>query len=263
MVRKSIKNIKDQKKDKKITCLTAYTTSIAKIIDGHVDMILIGDSLGTTIYGMKNTQGVTLEMMMNHGRAVVNSTKNAFTIIDLPYNTYRNKKEALLNAKKLLKFTKCQSVKLEINNKNIEIVRHLVKNKIDVISHIGVTPQKFKNFNKIRSVGNSALDINRIFNLALKLEEAGSSMLFLECMKETLAKKISNVLKIPTIGIGASLDCDGQVLVINDILNMENLKKKPKFIKSYIKLNSIIDKAVEGFCKEVVNKKFPKKENTY
>ena len=263
MPRKNINFIQSQKKIKKITCLTAYTTSIAKIIDKHVDMILIGDSLGTAIYGMKNTQGVTLQMMMNHGRAVFNSSKNAFTIIDMPYNTYRNKKEALINAKSLLKFTKCQSVKLEIDITNTDIVEHLVKNKINVVSHIGITPQKLKNFKKIRSFGKNKIEINRILKLALKLEGLGSTIIFLECVKETLAKKISHSLKIPTIGIGASIDCDGQVLVTNDILNIESVEKKPRFIKSYLKLDKIIDKVIINFCKDVVSKKFPKKKNTY
>ena len=125
MKRKSIYFLQKLKNKKKIICLTAYTKSIAQIIDNHVDMILIGDSLGTVIYGMKNTQGVTLDMMMNHGKTVFNSSSKAFTIIDMPFNSYNNKKEALTNAKKLLKFSKCQSVKLETNLKTLDIVNHL------------------------------------------------------------------------------------------------------------------------------------------
>ena len=263
MNRLNLKTITNQKNLRKITCLTAYTSSIAKIIDKHVDIILVGDSVGTVIYGMENTQDVTLDMMMAHGKAVVKSSKRAFTVIDMPYHTYRNNNEALTNAKKLIHFTNCQSIKLEANNNNIKIISHLVKNKIKVVSHIGVTPQDYKNFNKIRSVGNTIQEKEKILNLAIDLEKAGSSMIVLECMKENLAKEISKKLKIPTIGIGASLECDGQVLVINDILETQSLVAKPKFIKSYVKLNDIIEKAVKKYCLEVVSKKFPKKNNTY
>ena len=129
MKRKSIKSIQALKKLKKITCLTAYTSSIAKIIDNYVDVILIGDSVGTAIYGMSNTQGVSLSMMIRHGKTVLNSSKKAFTIIDMPHNTYRNKKEALFNAQKIIAETRCQSVKLETDHKNIEIINYLTKNK--------------------------------------------------------------------------------------------------------------------------------------
>ena len=263
MNRLNLKTITNKKNLKKITCLTAYTSSIAKIIDRHVDIILIGDSVGTVIYGMENTQGVTLDMMMAHGKAVVKSSKRAFTMIDMPYHTYRTNKEALINARKLLKFTNCQSVKLEADNKNINIIKHLVKNKVKVISHIGVTPQNYKNFNKIRSVGSALGEKEKIFKLAIDLEKAGSSIIVLECIRESLAKEISKKLKIPTIGIGASLECDGQVLVTNDILETKSLIKKPRFVKSYVKLNAVIEKAVKKYCLEVVNKKFPKKHNTY
>ena len=263
MKRNTIKLLQNYKFKKKIICLTAYSSPIAKIIDKYVDIILIGDSLGSVVYGMKNTQGVTLDIMINHGKAVVNSSKKALTIIDMPYQTYKNKKEALVNAKKIIKYTKCQSVKLETNYNDLETVKFLTENNINVISHIGVTPQKFKNFSKIRSVGKTINEQNKIFNLAIQLEKAGSKMIVLECIKEVLAKKISKHLKIPTIGIGASKDCDGQVLVIDDILNLANSEKKPKFVKSYTNLNIIIEKAVKKYSSEVINKKFPNSKNTY
>jgi 3-methyl-2-oxobutanoate hydroxymethyltransferase len=261
--RKSIKSLQNCKNKKKIICLTAYTSSIASILDQYVDIILIGDSLGTALYGMNNTQSVTLDMMLNHGKAVSRSSKNAFTIIDMPYNSYRNKKEALINAKKLIDYTNCQSVKLEADNKTIEIVKHLKKNKIKVVSHIGVTPQNFKDFKKIRSVGNNNKEKEDMIDLAIKLENAGSSFIVLECIKESLAEEITNKLKIPTIGIGASPKCDGQILVINDILNMNGVEKHPRFVKTYTNLNKIIQKAVKQFSYEVVNNKFPKVKNTY
>jgi len=263
MTKKTIKAIQQQKGQRKITCLTAYTASIAKIIDNYVDIILIGDSLGSTIYGMKNTQKVTLEMMKAHGRAVSQCCKKAFTIIDMPFNTYNNNKEALANVKKIINYTKCQSVKIETDESNIEIVNHLTKNKIKVVSHIGVTPQKYKNFNKIRTVGKMPNEKEKILNLALNLEKAGSCLIVLECMKESLAKNISKKLKIPTIGIGASKDCDGQVLVIDDILGISSSETKPKFVKSYANFEFIINKSVKKYCLDVINKKFPNKKNVY
>ena len=263
MKRLNIKDINNFKNIKKITCLTAYTTSIAKIIDNHVDMILVGDSLGPVIYGMKNTQKVTLEMMMAHGKAVCLSTKKAFTIIDMPFGTYNNKKDALINSRKLLKFTKCQSIKLETDNKNIDIVKHLIKNKISVVAHIGVNPQKFKNFSKIKVVGKNIKEQESLKKLATQLENAGIKIIVLECIKEKLSEKITNKLKIPTIGIGASIKCDGQVLVINDILDTENNKEMPRFVKKYASLHYNIEKAVKNYTREVVNKKFPKPKNTY
>ena len=259
MARTSLKKITNYKNKKKIVCLTAYTSSIAKIIDKYVDVILIGDSLGTAIYGMKNTQSVTIDMMKNHGLAVSSSSKNAYTIIDMPYQSYRNKKEALINAKKLLSFSKCQSVKLETDNSNIEIVKYLVKNGINVVTHIGVTPQKFKDFKKIRSVGKTSIEKDRILNLAISLENAGSCLIVLECINENLAKNISLKLQIPTIGIGASPHCDGQILVINDILNTDDTFKKPQFVKTYANFSYYLNKAVKRYDTEVKNRKFPKK----
>ena len=263
MKRKSLFYLQKKKNYQKLTCLTAYTKSIAKIIDNHVDLILIGDSLGTTIYGMKNTQGVTMDMMMHHGKTVFDSSKKAFTVIDMPFNSYRNKREALANAKKLLRYTKCQSIKIETDLKNLDIVKHLKKNGITVISHIGVTPQKYKDFKKIRSIGRNKKENEMLLNLAVELENAGSSMIVLECIKENVAKEITKRLNIPTIGIGASLECDGQILVTNDILNTDNTEIPPRFVESYINISKVIEKAVKNFTNEVINKKFPKNKNTY
>ncbi len=263
MTKKTIKAIQRQKGRKKITCLTAYTSSVAKIIDNYVDIVLVGDSLGSTIYGMKNTQKVSLEMMKEHGRAVSQYCKKSYTIIDMPFNTYNNNKEALTNAKNIINYTKCQSVKIESDENNIGIVKYLTKNKIKVVSHIGVTPQKYKNFNKIRTVGKLPNEKEEIIKLALNLEKAGSCLIVLECMQETLAREISKKLKIPTIGIGASKDCDGQILVIDDILGISSSEKKPKFVKSYANFESEINKSVKKYCLDVIQKKFPNKKNVY
>ena len=245
-----------------ITCLTAYSKPLANILDGRVDLILIGDSLGTTLYGMKNTQNVTLEMMKNHGKAVVKNTKYSMTIVDMPYNTYRTKKEALKNAFDILNYTKADFIKIENDGKNIEIVKYLSENNIKVISHIGVTPQKFSDFSKIKSVGKNINDTNSLLKLSAQLEDAGSKLIVLECISLSLAKKITDKLSIPTIGIGSSKNCDGQVLVIDDILNIDK-NKKPKFVKKYANIEKNIQNAVNKFVKDVKNKKFPSQKHSY
>lgn len=257
------KNLLKQKKIKPITCLTAYTISIAKILDGKVDLILVGDSLGTVLYGMKNTRQTTLQMMKEHGKAVVNNVKKSATIIDMPYNSYQNKKQALKNAKEIIKYTKVDLIKLETDEKKIKIVKHLTKNKINVVSHVGVTPQKYSNFNKIKIVGKNNKESQSLITLAKNLEKAGSKFIVLECMKQSVAKKITNLLKIPTIGIGASKYCDGQVLVINDLLNLNSEQKKPKFVKKYINLEKIISTAVKKFTTDVLKRRYPSKKYSY
>tara|TARA_Y100001960_G_C14713719_1_gene848438 strand:- start:90 stop:866 length:777 start_codon:yes stop_codon:yes gene_type:complete len=258
MKRNTIKKIQNLKNKRPITCLTAYSSSIAKILDKHVDIILIGDSVGTTIYGMKNTRSVTLNMMINHGLSVTKSSKKALTVIDMPFKTYENKKQALQNAKEILKKTKCQAIKVEIDNSKIPIVSHLVKNKINVVSHIGVLPQRYNNFFKIKKIRNNNYQIKKMLNLALKLQKVGSCMILLECVHRDLSKRITDILDIPTIGIGSSSNCDGQVLVINDILNIDNKAQTPKFVKKYTNLSSIIEKAVNNFTLDVKNKRYPR-----
>ena len=246
-----------------ITCLTAYSEPIAKILDGNVDLILIGDSVGTTIYGMKNTRSINLDIMKNHGKAVVKNTKRSMTIVDMPYNTYQNKKQALKNALDLLKFTKADFIKIETDKSNIEIVDYLSKKKVKVVTHIGVNPQKFSNFNKIKSVGKNIKEIKNLVSLASKLEKAGSKLIVLECVSMTASKMITNKLTIPTIGIGSSKNCDGQVLVIDDILNFNSKKKKPKFVKSYANVDKLILSAVKQFTNEVKTKKYPSIKKSY
>ena len=263
MLKLNYKKLLIKKNKIPITCLTAYSKPLANILDGKIDLILIGDSLGTTLYGMQNTRGVTIEMMKNHGKAVVLNTKFSMTMIDMPYNTYRNKKEALKNALDILAFTKADFIKIETDHTNIEIVKHLTKSKIKVVSHIGVTPQKFSDFRKIKSVGKNMHDATNLLKLANKLQDAGSKLIVLECISLKVSRKITKNLSIPTIGIGASKYCDGQVLVIDDILNLNSTNKKPKFIKSYMNLEKNIIKAVNNFSKEVKSKKFPSKKYSY
>ena len=263
MTKKTIQTIQNQKNQKKITCLTAYTSSIARIVDNYVDITLIGDSLGSTIYGMKNTQHVTLEMMKEHGRAVAKNCKKSFTIVDMPYNTYNNNKDAFSNIKNLLNYTKCQAIKIEIDESKINLIKYLTKNKIQVVSHIGVTPQKYKSFDKIRSVGNSNKEKHNLLKLAKESETLGAKAVLLECITTDTAKLITENISIPTIGIGASKYCDGQVLVFDDLINLTTDDKKPKFVKNYFNFNKVASNVVKKYNREVKLKKFPSTKFTY
>ena len=260
-----MKNIKILNKNfyKPISCLTAYSPSIANILDGNIDLILVGDSLGSTLYGMKNTQGVTMDMMINHGAVVNKVIKKSLKVLDMPYKTYENKKDAFKNAKILLNNCKPDLLKLEINKKKLEILKHLVSKKINIISHIGVTPQNYKNFNKIKILGKTNIERNNLLKLAKESERLGAKAILLECITADTAKLITKNISIPTIGIGASKYCDGQVLVFDDLINLTKNDKKPKFVKNYFNFNKVVSYVVKKYNREVKLKKFPSTKFTY
>ena len=191
---------------KPISCLTAYSPSIANILDGKIDLILVGDSLGSTLYGMKNTQGVTMDMMKNHGAAVNKTIKKSLKVLDMPYKTYDNKIDAYKNAKILLNHCKPDLLKIEISKKKLVVLKHLVDKKVNVISHIGVTPQSYKNFNKIKVLGKTNKEKQNLLELAKKSETLGAKAVLLECVTTDTAKLITENISIPTIGIGASAE---------------------------------------------------------
>ena len=215
---------------KPISCLTAYSPSIAKILVGKIDLILVGDSIGSTLYGMDNTQGVTMDMMKNHGAAVNKTIKKSLKVLDMPYKTYDNKIDAYKNAKILLNHCKPDLLKIEISKKKLVVLKHLVDKKINVISHIGVTPQSYRNFNKIKVLGRTNKEKRDLLKLAKESEKLGAKAVLLECVTANTAKLITENISIPTIGIGASKYCDGQVLVFDDLINLSTNDKKPKFV---------------------------------
>jgi 3-methyl-2-oxobutanoate hydroxymethyltransferase len=224
-----IKKFTNKKNKSKIVCLTAYSKNIAEIIDNHVDAVLVGDSLGSVLYNYNTTRKVSLKTMLEHTKSVRMGVKKSLLIIDLPHNTYRNKSEALRNSKKAIVETKCDAVKIEGGSRIKEIVHHLVKNKIPVLGHIGITPQTVKG--KFKSKGKSEVEKKRLIQDAKALEQNGAFAVVLECIHSDVSKIITNEIKIPTIGIGASRFCDGQVLVTDDILGLTDVKIK--FIKKY------------------------------
>ena len=254
-----IKKIVSKKNRSKIVCLTAYSKNIASILDNHCDIILVGDSLGSVLYNYTTTRKVTLNAMIEHSKSVKKGIKKSLMVVDMPYKTYRNPKEALINAKKIISQTGCDAVKLEGGNKIIKTVRYLIKNKVQVMGHIGLLPQSIRG--KFIFKGKSKTERNKILNDAKALSSSGVFSIVLECVEKSLAKIITNLVKVPTIGIGASAHCDGQVLVTDDLLGLN--PNNFRFVKKYANLRKIIDKSVRLFKKEVTKKSFPKNKNTY
>ena len=253
---KKIKNIKNLKR--KIVCLTAYSKPLAKILDKYCDIILMGDSVATAFYGMKNTREIKLDTMINHAISVRKSIKKSLLVFDMPYNTYRNIKEAKRNVKKVLLKTNCDAVKLESNGKNFEILKTLTNSGIKVMGHIGYTPQFKKNFSP---QGLIHREETKLMNEAKNIEEAGAFAIVLECVNASLAKKITKNVQIPTIGIGSSKYCNGQILVLDDLIGLSGFY--PKFVKKYISLEKILNKAIKKFRNDVIKNNFPKVSNTY
>ena len=251
-----LKKILKKKNKSKIVCLTAYSKSIAKILDKFVDIVLVGDSMANVLYGHENTHKITLENIIQHTRSVKMGIRKSMLVVDMPKGSYNNIKLAKKNAKLVIRKTKCDAIKIESNGKNHKIIRELVKINIPVMGHIGYTPQFKKNF---KVEGTSRLDILKLLKEASHIEKAGAFSIVLECISTKAAKLITSEINIPTIGIGSSLNCDGQILVTDDMLGISGFY--PKFVKKYINLNRIIEKAVKKYTREVKLKKFPSTKN--
>ena len=234
--------------------MTAYSKSIAKILDKFCDIILVGDSMANVLYGHNNTHRITLNNIIQHTLSVQKGVKKSLLVVDMPKGTYSTTKKALKNASLIMKKTKCDAVKLESNKVNFKIIKILVK-KIPVMGHIGYTPQ-YKS--KFKLEGVSKKESVSLLSEAKLIEKAGAFSIILECITPKTAKLITKNLKIPTIGIGASSFCDGQILVTDDMLGLSGFY--PKFIKKYINLNRIIEKAVKKYTRDVKLKKFPSKK---
>ena len=252
------KKLIEKKNKTKIVSLTAYSKNVASILDNYCDIILVGDSLGSVLYGYKSTREVNLDMMIEHSKSVRMGIKKALMVVDMPYNTYRNSKEALKNAKKIILKTKCDAVKLEGGKKIFEIVKTLIKNKIPVMGHLGLLPQSDKKF---KFKGKKKTEKDRIIKDSQLLEKAGVFSIVLECVETSLAKIVTQNIKVPTIGIGASKYCDGQILVFDDLIGLNPMNFK--FVKKYANIRNEISKAVLKYSKEVRKSKFPNKKNSY
>jgi len=253
-----IENILKKKGVSPITCLTAYSKPVAQIIDKYCDIILVGDSLGMVLYGMKSTRSVKFQTMIEHAKVVKKSTKRSLVVFDMPYKTYTNKFIAYKNAKKAIELTNCDAVKLEGGIKIINIIKFLTKNGIPVMGHIGLLPQHHLNF---KYKGKSEFEKKKIYQDALALTQAGVFSIVMECVVESLAKKITQSISIPTIGIGSSKYCDGQILVTDDMIGLSDFH--PKFVKRYFNIKKSIENSVIKYCNDVKLKKFPSSKNVY
>ena len=256
---KKIKDIISKKNKSKIVSLTAYSKNIAQIIDKYVDMTLVGDSMASVLYNYNTTRKISLDTMIEHAISVRMGIDKSLMVFDMPYNTYKDKKIALINAKKIIKKTKSDAVKLEGGSKIKDIVKHLIKNKIPVLGHLGIMPQSVRG--KFKSKGKTEGERTKILKDAKVLEKLGVFAIVLECIEKSLAKKITNEIKVPTIGIGSSVHCDGQILVTDDLVGLTN--SKIRFVKKYINISNNIAKAVKKFKQEVKLKKYPTKKYSY
>ena len=256
---KKILSLINKKNKSKIVSLTAYSKNVAEILDKFCDLVLVGDSLGSVLYNYKSTKEVSLNTMIEHSKSVRLGVKKSLMVVDMPYNTYRNSKEALKNAKKVISKTKCDAVKLEGGKRIIDIIKFLRKNKINVMGHLGILPQSHKG--KFRYKGKTSKERENLLADALLLQKNGVFSIVLECIETSLAKEITKALKIPTIGIGSSVNCDGQVLVTDDLigLNLTSIK----FVKSFYDIRKHIDSAVRKFKDEVKKRKYPSTKFSY
>jgi len=246
-----------------LVCITAYSAPMAKLFDDYADIILVGDSLGMVIYGLPSTLQVSVEMMINHGAAVVRGSKKAFIVVDLPFGSYQSSpKDAFITAQKVISETGCNAVKVEGGRAMAETVEFLVNRGIPVLGHIGMLPQSYNQIGGYRVRGKTKEAETEIIQDASILEESGAFGVVIESVVEHVAEKITKNISIPTIGIGASVRCDGQIIVAEDILGMFS-DFQPKFVKRYANLSPLISNAVKNYADDVRSRRFPSKEHCY
>jgi len=259
--RTTIRDLARHKGGTPLACLTAYTAPMARLFDPHVDMMLVGDSVGMVVYGMDTTLGVTVDMMVAHGRAVVRSSQRAFVVVDLPFASYQESPaQAFATAARVMTETGCNAVKLEGGQDMAETVRFLVTRGIPVMAHIGLTPQSVNAMGGFRIQGRQAAEAARIREDAAAVAEAGAFAVLIEGVVEPLARQITERLTVPTIGIGASAACDGQILVCDDLLGLFG-GFRPRFVKRYADLGAAVSQSVAAYVEEVRARRFPADEH--
>lgn len=248
--------------DQPLVMLTAYTARQAQLLDTHCDMLLVGDSLGQVIYGLPSTLPVTLEMMANHGAAVVRGSYHALVVIDMPFGSYEGSpQDAFDSAVFLLKETGAAAVKLEGGEAMADTVAFLTQRGIPVMGHVGLTPQAVNTLGGYAARGRGEEEAAKIVSDAIALSDAGAFALVLEGVVEPIAAQVTKSVPCPVIGIGASADCDGQVLVTEDMLGM--FERTARFVKIYENMAETIETAVKTYASEVRDRSFPGKEQTY
>lgn len=245
-----------------IACLTSYHAHTAALIDKHCDVILVGDSLGMVMHGLETTIPVTLDMMILQGHAVMRGSKRALVVIDMPFGSYEaSKEQAFMSAARVLKETGCGAIKVEGGRRMAETIRFLVERGVPVMGHVGLTPQAINTIGSFRAQGRTEDDWKPIVEDAIAVAEAGAFAMVIEAVAEPLARKITGAVPIPTIGIGGSVACDGQILVLEDMLGLS--PRVPKFVKRYSNLGPSIEAAVKAYAEEVRQRAFPGPEHVY
>ena len=248
----------------KITCLTAYDYPTARLLDeAGVDVLLVGDSLGMVVLGYENTLPVTLEEMLHHARAVRRGTRHALLVADMPYGSYHDDPmEAMRHAVRFVKEAGAEAVKIEGGERRMDLITRLVEAEIPVMGHIGLTPQSVNVFGGFRVQGKTEEAGEQLLRDARAVEAAGAFSIVLESIPRELATKITAELRIPTIGIGAGPDCDGQILVIHDLLGL-SFGHQPKFARRYADVGEIVSRAAAEYCRDVRQGSFPSDEESY
>ncbi|HLQ19703.1 MAG TPA: 3-methyl-2-oxobutanoate hydroxymethyltransferase [Tabrizicola sp.] len=255
-------DIRARKGGTPLVVLTAYSTPVARLVDAHCDIVLVGDSVGMVIHGLPSTLGVTMEMMILHGRAVVRGAQKAMPVIDMPFGSYEEgPQQAFRNASRLMAETGAPAVKLEGGQHMAETIAFLTARGVPVMAHVGLTPQSVNTLGGYKVVGR-AEEAEKVMADAKATEAAGAFSIVLEKVPEGLAGRITQALSIPTIGIGAGVDCDGQVLVVDDMLGLFT-DFRPKFVKRYGELGRAADEAIAAYAAEVRSRAFPAAEHSF
>lgn len=262
-MKKTINDISRAKNQTPLVCLTAYTAPMTALLDPHCDLLLVGDSVAMVLYGEDNTQSASLDMMIAHGRAAAKYAKHALVVVDMPFGSYEhNTQDALMNAQRIMDETGADAVKLEGGAVMAETIHLLTQNDIPVMGHIGLLPQSVTTTDGFKVQGRDTDGAKQIIDDAKAVQKAGAFCVVIEAVPEPLAAAITGAVHIPTIGIGASAACDGQILVTDDMLGLSE-GRVPKFVNQYAVLHGQITGAVTAYKADVQNRKFPKAENTY
>jgi len=255
-------DIQARKKGEPIVALTSYHAHTAGLLDKYVDVILVGDSLGMVMHGLETTVPVTLDMMILQGRAVMRGSKKALVVVDMPFGSYEESpQQAFRNCARVLKETHCGAIKLEGGALMADTIRFLTSRGVPVMAHIGMTPQSINTLGSFRARGRDESEWDKFLDDARAVAAAGAFSVVIEAVAEPLAKRITGEVAIPTIGIGASPACDGQILVLEDMLGLS--QRVPKFVKRYGELAGRIEQSIKDYADEVRARKFPGPEHTY
>lgn len=261
-MKKTISNLQAKKGVEKIASITAYDALFAEIFDEVIDMILIGDSLNMSFGGREDTLSIGIDEMIYHTKAVCQGAKKSFIISDLPFGSYRYPKIALKNAVRIYQETRADAIKLEGGIEKAKLIQHIVSEGIAVVAHIGLMPQFGRSEGGYKIKGNDKHESDKLLESALAMEEAGACMIVLEGIRSQVAQNITNALKIPTIGIGSGLNCDGQILVWSDVFGFFQ-RFKPKFVRQYLQGANLIKEALQHYIDDVKTHKFPSSQESY